>query len=158
MPAIRVGIHSISSPRSGHLSSPYRSGYLSSIYFDLYAAASLREMTRGMPKPWSGQRLHPPPEYNFAVIPVVYTRRPFWDFKYFHDEVKGMELHTDLSENKNRNTLAQWFIFSHHHWAWFDGDLLRLDIHVSGLGYSELRSCSSELLAGSVSRDKVKRG
>lgn len=47
--------------------------------------------------PWDAQTLEwtttsPAPEYNFATIPVVYTRRPFWDFKYFRDELKGMEL------------------------------------------------------------------
>jgi cytochrome c oxidase subunit I len=38
--------------------------------------------------PWDGQTLEwtvssPPPKYNFAVIPVVHSRRPFWDQKYF---------------------------------------------------------------------------
>jgi cytochrome c oxidase subunit 1 len=38
--------------------------------------------------PWDGQTLEwtvssPPPEYNFATIPVVRSRRPFWDQKYF---------------------------------------------------------------------------
>jgi cytochrome c oxidase subunit 1 len=37
--------------------------------------------------PWDAQTLEwtvssPPPSYNFAQIPVVSSRRPFWDQKY----------------------------------------------------------------------------
>lgn len=40
--------------------------------------------------PWDGQTLEwattsPPPAYNFAKIPVVNSRRPFWDEKYGAD-------------------------------------------------------------------------
>ena len=39
--------------------------------------------------PWDGQTLEwavssPPPAYNFATIPVVHSRRPLWDQKYFN--------------------------------------------------------------------------
>ncbi len=37
--------------------------------------------------PWDGQTLEwtvssPPPQHNFAQIPIVHSRRPFWDQKY----------------------------------------------------------------------------
>jgi cytochrome c oxidase subunit 1 len=37
--------------------------------------------------PWDGQTLewsipNPPPVYNFARVPIVHSRRPFWDEKY----------------------------------------------------------------------------
>jgi cytochrome c oxidase subunit I+III len=42
------------------------------------------------PDPWHGATLEwtipsPPPEYNFAVIPVVKSRRPLWDLKHPED-------------------------------------------------------------------------
>jgi cytochrome c oxidase subunit 1 len=40
--------------------------------------------------PWDAWTLEwstasPPPEYNFATIPVVYSRRPLWDLKHPED-------------------------------------------------------------------------
>ena len=35
--------------------------------------------TRGTPTRWSGSTTSPPPEYNFAPIPVVASRHPLWD-------------------------------------------------------------------------------
>jgi cytochrome c oxidase subunit 1 len=40
--------------------------------------------------PWDAWTLEwstssPPPEYNFATIPVVYSRRPLWDIKHPED-------------------------------------------------------------------------
>jgi cytochrome c oxidase subunit 1 len=48
---------------------------------------SLRSGERASSDPWDGASLEwktssPPPVYNFAVIPVVHSRRPFWDEKY----------------------------------------------------------------------------
>ena len=59
-----------------------------------------RSLRRGEPAgndPWDGQSLEwatssPPPVYNFAKIPIVRSRRPFWDQKYgesSHNEGKG---------------------------------------------------------------------
>ena len=36
----------------------------------------------GMPGPWNGAQARPPPEYNFAEIPTVKSRRPLWDIKH----------------------------------------------------------------------------
>jgi cytochrome c oxidase subunit I len=46
---------------------------------------------RGKPAgndPWDAQTLEwmvtsPPPAYNFATLPVIHSRRPFWEFKHF---------------------------------------------------------------------------
>ena len=48
---------------------------------------SLRSGERATDDPWDGASLEwktssPPPVYNFAVIPTVHSRRPFWDEKY----------------------------------------------------------------------------
>jgi len=48
---------------------------------------SLRRGEKAGNDPWDGQTLEwttssPPPAYNFATIPTVHTRRPFWDQKY----------------------------------------------------------------------------
>ncbi len=42
------------------------------------------------PDPWDAWTLEwstasPPPAYNFAVEPVVYSRRPLWDLKHPED-------------------------------------------------------------------------
>jgi cytochrome c oxidase subunit 1 len=47
--------------------------------------------------PWDAHTLEwtttsPPPVYNFATIPVVSSRRPFWDFKHFADKNPGMQV------------------------------------------------------------------
>jgi len=49
--------------------------------------ASLRKGQPAGDDPWDAQTLEwatssPPPAYNFAVIPVVHSRRPLWDQKY----------------------------------------------------------------------------
>ena len=41
--------------------------------------------TPGMPGPSSGAPTSPPPEYNFATVPVVRSRRPLWDLKHPDD-------------------------------------------------------------------------
>ncbi|MGE5224413.1 MAG: cytochrome c oxidase subunit I [Omnitrophica WOR_2 bacterium] len=48
---------------------------------------SMRSGEQALADPWDGQTLEwtvssPPPDYNFAVIPVVHSRRPAWDIKY----------------------------------------------------------------------------
>lgn len=48
--------------------------------------------------PWDGHGLEwtvssPPPDYNFATIPVVNSRRPFWDFKH-GDKTRGTPAQT----------------------------------------------------------------
>jgi cytochrome c oxidase subunit 1 len=48
---------------------------------------SLRSGETAGNDPWDGHTLEwtttsPPPSYNFAVIPTVHSRRPFWDQKY----------------------------------------------------------------------------
>jgi cytochrome c oxidase subunit I len=49
---------------------------------------NLRKGEKAGNDPWDAQTLEwtttsPPPEYNFATIPTVTSRRPFWDMKYF---------------------------------------------------------------------------
>jgi cytochrome c oxidase subunit 1 len=51
---------------------------------------SLSKGQRAGNDPWDAWTLEwsttsPPPEYNFAEIPVVRSRRPLWDLKYPHD-------------------------------------------------------------------------
>lgn len=83
--------------------------FVLSISIWIFIVNIFRSLHSGKPAgndPWDAQTLEwttssPAPEDNFAVIPVVYTRRPFWDFKYFHDEVKGMDPQPDLPGNKN---------------------------------------------------------
>jgi cytochrome o ubiquinol oxidase subunit I len=51
--------------------------------------------------PWDGRTLEwsiasPPPHYNFAVIPTVHDRDPFWAMKY--EDKKGLKHHTDYHD------------------------------------------------------------
>ncbi|MBI4497008.1 MAG: cbb3-type cytochrome c oxidase subunit I, partial [Chloroflexi bacterium] len=60
---------------------------LSILVFLWNVFASVRTGARAGNDPWDGQSLEwsipsPPPEYNFAAIPSVHSRRPFWDEKY----------------------------------------------------------------------------
>ncbi|HEV8638807.1 MAG TPA: cytochrome c oxidase subunit I [Chloroflexota bacterium] len=56
----------------------------------VFLANFFQSVRRGVvagPDPWDGATLEwsipsPPPEYNFAVIPVVHSARPLWDAKY----------------------------------------------------------------------------
>ncbi len=50
---------------------------------------SIRRGEKAGNDPWDGHTLEwtmssPPPAYNFATIPTVHSRRPFWDQKYPH--------------------------------------------------------------------------
>jgi len=51
---------------------------------------SLRRGAPAGPDPWDAWTLEwtttsPPPEYNFATLPVVRSRRPLWDLKHPDD-------------------------------------------------------------------------
>ena len=55
---------------------------------------SLRKGERAGNDPWDGRTLEwsissPPPEYNFAEIPTVHSREPFWDQKYGGEHAGG---------------------------------------------------------------------
>ena len=77
--------------------------FVLSISIWIFIINVFRSLRSGQPAgndPWDAQTLEwtttsPAPEYNFATIPVVYTRRPFWDFKHFRDEAKGMDLQAE---------------------------------------------------------------
>ena len=56
--------------------------------------------------PWDGRTLEwstssPPPSYNFASIPTVYGRQPFWDMKYGEGKKSSLESYSDISMPKN---------------------------------------------------------
>lgn len=56
--------------------------------------------------PWDGRGLEwsvssPPPIYNFAVIPTVYGRHPFWDTKYGETPVVKQMHYEDIHMPKN---------------------------------------------------------
>ena len=56
--------------------------------------------------PWDGRGLEwstssPPPLYNFAVIPTVYGRHPFWDTKYSPTHVPEKQTYEDIHMPKN---------------------------------------------------------
>jgi cytochrome c oxidase subunit I len=60
---------------------------LSTACFVWNLVRSLRKGEVAGNDPWNAHTLEwtissPPPVYNFAVIPVVHSRRPFWDQKY----------------------------------------------------------------------------
>jgi len=64
---------------------------LSILTFTINAIKSLRSKETSPPDPWDARTLewtipHPPPEYNFAEIPVVHARDDFWHRKYTEDE------------------------------------------------------------------------
>jgi cytochrome o ubiquinol oxidase subunit 1 len=56
--------------------------------------------------PWDGRTLEwsttsPPPFYNFAVIPIVYGRHPFWDVKYGEGIQEKVLQYHDIHMPKN---------------------------------------------------------
>ncbi|NOK58745.1 MAG: cytochrome c oxidase subunit I [Chloroflexi bacterium AL-W] len=60
---------------------------LAVLLFTWNLIVSLRAGKRASADPWDGSTLEwattsPPPEYNFATEPQVYSRRPLWDIKY----------------------------------------------------------------------------
>jgi cytochrome c oxidase subunit 1 len=63
---------------------------LAAVFFFWNFFVSLRKGKPAGNDPWNAQTLEwattsPPPSYNFAVIPTVLSRRPFWDQKYPSD-------------------------------------------------------------------------
>ncbi|MEE9199307.1 MAG: cbb3-type cytochrome c oxidase subunit I, partial [Dehalococcoidia bacterium] len=68
----------------------------SMLIFVYNVVRSLRVGERAGNDPWDGRTLEwsitsPPPEYNFAVIPTVHSRDPFWDQKYEEGQVSAEE-------------------------------------------------------------------
>jgi cytochrome c oxidase subunit 1 len=64
---------------------------LSILVFIINALKTARSNELAPPDPWDGRTLEwtipsPPPEYNFAEIPVVHSRDDFWHRKYTEDE------------------------------------------------------------------------
>ncbi len=64
--------------------------------------------------PWDGQMLEwatasPPPPYNFAKIPVVHSRRPFWDLKYGEETSNGKPgvVNAQATERRQEKTSSQ---------------------------------------------------
>lgn len=60
---------------------------LGMIVFAINVIRSLRSGEVAGDDPWDGRTLEwsissPPPVYNFAAVPVVYSKEPFWDQKY----------------------------------------------------------------------------
>jgi cytochrome c oxidase subunit 1 len=63
---------------------------ISTVVFLYNLTHSLLHGTEAGPDPWDAWTLEwatasPPPEYNFAVDPVVGSRRPLWDLKHPDD-------------------------------------------------------------------------
>src|SRR3954454_19046963 len=64
---------------------------LSILFFIINVVKTMRSPERSPADPWDARTLewtipHPPPEYNFAEIPVVHGRDDFWHRKYTEDE------------------------------------------------------------------------
>ncbi len=71
------------------------------LVFIFNAVKSLRSRDRAGNDPWDAMTLEwtipsPPPHYNFATIPVVHSRDPFWLQK--HPHLGGHELRSDTGE------------------------------------------------------------
>jgi len=64
---------------------------VSVLFFIANVIKTLRSKDNAPPDPWDARTLEwtiptPPPEYNFAEIPVVHSRDDFWHRKYTEDE------------------------------------------------------------------------
>src|SRR5438132_8761388 len=64
---------------------------LSIVFFIANIIKTMRSPERAPQDPWDARTLEwtiptPPPEYNFAEIPVVHARDDFWHRKYTEDE------------------------------------------------------------------------
>jgi cytochrome c oxidase subunit 1 len=64
---------------------------LSIVVFIINIVKTMKSPDRAPADPWDGRTLEwtiptPPPEYNFAEIPVVHARDDFWHRKYTEDE------------------------------------------------------------------------
>lgn len=83
----------------------------------------LRSVRQGAPAgsdPWDGQMLEwatssPPPVYNFAKLPVVRGRRPFWDQKYSSETLNGKPgmMNTQASRDSDASSSRQEQIHIH---------------------------------------------
>ena len=79
---------------------------IASVLVLIWAAVdSLRRGERAPADPWDGRTLEwsipsPPPVYNFATIPVVHSRDPFWVEKYGagHGAGRGAPVHASVQE------------------------------------------------------------
>ena len=66
--------------------------------------------------PWNGRTLEwatssPPPEYNFAIIPEVKSREPFWDMKNRKVELKKQYEDIHMPKNTAMGIYISGFIF-----------------------------------------------
>jgi cytochrome o ubiquinol oxidase subunit 1 len=69
--------------------------------------------------PWDGRTLEwsmssPPPFYNFAVIPTVHGRHPFWDVKYgggVQEKIKYEDIHMPKSTGMGLYIAGFTFLF-----------------------------------------------
>ena len=76
---------------------------VSAVIFGWNIIASLLKGKPAGNDPWDAHTLEwttasPPPEYNFAVIPTVHSRRPFWDQKYPPENEKKADAPADTGK------------------------------------------------------------
>lgn len=80
----------------------------------------IRSLKKGQPAgndPWDAQTLEwttssPSPAYNFAAIPVVKSRRPFWDLKYFNEVNQSKESDQNIQQEKEEHIHIPMVSFS----------------------------------------------
>ena len=83
---------------------------LASLFVQLIVSIRQRDSNRvSAGDPWDGRGLEwstsaPPPEYNFAVIPQVCNRNPFFDAKRKDDPYAPPQSYTDIELPKNSMT------------------------------------------------------
>jgi cytochrome c oxidase subunit 1 len=86
---------------------------LSVLVFIINCAKTLRSSQRAPEDPWDARTLEwtipsPPPEYNFAEIPVVHSVDDFWHQKYTEDdEGRLVKLPSGGSEGPSTDTIPE---------------------------------------------------